>query len=58
MFPMSSMPAYSNMEEVGRKLNPNAYDLSARGIILPSAFSVTEKQIQAVCDGIQSVLNQ
>lgn len=57
-YPLSSMPAYSGMEEVGRKFNLNAYDLSARGVILPSAFNLTEEQIQAVCDGIRSVLNQ
>jgi perosamine synthetase len=57
-YPLSSMPAYSGMEEAGRKSNPKAYDLSSRGVILPSAFNLTEEQIQAVCDGIRSVLNR
>jgi len=57
-YPLSSMPAYSGMERMGCKSNPNAYDLSNRGVILPSAFNLTEKQIQAVCNGIKDILSQ
>lgn len=57
-YPLSSLPAYPGYEERYRPLNPQAYDLSARGINLPGALNLTEDQIDAVCDGIRKVVAQ
>src|SRR5882724_289014 len=57
-YPLSSLPAYPGQEERYRPLNPVAYDLSARGINLPGALNLTKDQIDAVCDGIKTVVGQ
>lgn len=57
-YPLSSLPAYPGHEERYRPLNPQAYDISARGINLPGALNLTEDQIDAVCDGIKQVVRQ
>jgi perosamine synthetase len=57
-YPLSSLPAYPGYEERYRPLNPQAYDISARGINLPGALNLTEDQIDAVCDGIKKVIGQ
>ena len=57
-YPLSSLPAYPGYEERYRPLNPQAYDLSARGINVPGALNLTEDQIDAVCDGIRKVVAQ
>ncbi len=57
-YPLSSLPAYPGCEERYRPLNPQAYDISARGINLPGALNLTEDQIDAVCGGIKAVLGQ
>ena len=57
-YPLSSLPAYEGNEERYRPLNPQAYDISARGINLPGALNLTEEQIDAVCDGIKKVVGQ
>jgi len=57
-YPLSSLPAYPGYEERYRRLNPQAYDISARGINLPGALNLTEDQIDAVCDGIKKVIGQ
>ncbi|MDP9292693.1 MAG: DegT/DnrJ/EryC1/StrS family aminotransferase [Verrucomicrobiota bacterium] len=57
-YPLSSLPAYPGLEEKYRPLNPNAYDISARGINLPGALNLTEDQIDFVCDGIKKVVEQ
>jgi perosamine synthetase len=57
-YPLSSLPAYPECEERYRPLNPQAYDISARGINLPGALNLTEDQIDAVCDGIKTVVGQ
>jgi len=55
-YPLSSLPAYPGLEAKYSKLNPNAYDISARGINLPGALNLTETQLKFVCDGIKTVL--
>jgi perosamine synthetase len=54
-YPLTTLPAYSAFADQGAH-HPVAYDVSGRGINLPSAFSVTEPQIDAMCEGIRSVL--
>lgn len=57
-YPLSSLPAYPGFEERYRTRNPQAYDISARGINLPGALNLTEDQTDAVCDGIKKVVEQ
>ena len=57
-YPISSMPPYR--KHVGarnmRKANPVAYGISPWGISLPSAFNITEEQVDYVCDALKRVL--
>jgi len=55
-YPLSSLPAYPGCREKYEKLNPVAYDISARGINLPGAANLTEEQIDKFCDGIKTIL--
>ena len=57
-YPLSSIPAYRRMRGRYEPLNPVAYDISSRGISLPGAATVTEAQIERVCDGIKTILGQ
>lgn len=57
-YPLSSLPAYPGYESVYRPRNPRAYDICARGINLPGAFTLTVEQIDLVCDGIRTILKQ
>lgn len=54
-YPLSSIPAF-NQENEYKANNPVAYDVSARGINLPGAMNLTEKQIVTVCNGIKKIL--
>ncbi len=55
-YPLSSLPAYPGREEEGRARNPVSYDVSERGINLPSALNITDEQIDRMCDGIRRIL--
>lgn len=55
-YPLSFLPAYPGREEAGRRDNPVAYDVSGRGINLPSALNVTEEQINQMCEGVHRIL--
>jgi perosamine synthetase len=55
-YPLSSLPAYPGMERIYRPRNAVAYDICARGINLPGALILTERQINAVCEGVRKVL--
>jgi perosamine synthetase len=57
-YPLSSLPAYPGYESIYRPRNPRAYDICARGINLPGAFTLTEEQIDLVCDGVRTILKQ
>lgn len=57
-YPLSSLPAYPGYEERYRPLNPQSYDISARGINLPGALNLTSDQIDAVCEAIKTVVRQ
>lgn len=55
-YPLSSLPAYPGCEEHYRSRNPLAYDVSSRGINLSCAMNLTEEQIDAICNGIRTIL--
>ena len=55
-YPLSSLPAYAKFVEINDYSNPNSYDISDRGITLPSHYDLTEKQIDLICSGIRSIL--
>lgn len=57
-WPLSSLPAYPGRQEHGRIANPVAYDVSSRGINLPSALNIREEEIDAVCAGVRSILGR
>ena len=55
-YPLSSLPAYPGREAEGRKNNPVAYDTSERGVNLPCALNLTEHDLDAVSQGIHTLL--
>jgi perosamine synthetase len=57
-YPLSSIPAYAGLREKYEPLNPVSYDVSARGISLPGAATVTEEQVERVCQGIKMILGR
>uniref|UniRef100_A0A7V3N553 DegT/DnrJ/EryC1/StrS family aminotransferase n=1 Tax=candidate division CPR3 bacterium TaxID=2268181 RepID=A0A7V3N553_UNCC3 len=57
-YPLSSLPAYPGYRQIYEPRNPNAYDISSRGINLPCAFNLTEEQIDAYCNVIREMLGR
>ena len=57
-YPLSSLPAFPGCEEKYKGRNPNAYDISSRGINLSCAFNLTEAQIDSITNGIRKILNR
>ena len=55
-YPLSSLPAYSGLTATYRPLNPTAYDISERGINLPSALNLSDAQIVEVADAVTAML--
>jgi perosamine synthetase len=55
-YPLSSLPAYQGYGTGSIKENPNAYDLSERGITLACHYNLTDEQIDFVCAGIRKIL--
>lgn len=55
-YPLSSMPAYSKFRSGGKTKNPAAYDISERGILLPSSFDLTEKDVIRYCQAVKKIL--
>ena len=55
-YPLSCLPAFPGREAEGRRNNPVAYDVSERGINLPSALNLTEADLDAVSAGIHRLL--
>lgn len=55
-YPLTLLPAFGGHVDIGRQNSPVAYDISERGINLPSAFSVNEEQIERMCQGIREIL--
>jgi perosamine synthetase len=55
-YPLSSLPAYEPYGTGSKDKNPNAYDVSERGITLACHYSLTNEQIDFICDGIKTIL--
>ena len=55
-YPLSSLPAYHGRENTGRRDCPVAYDVSERGINLPSPLNLTEFQLDQMSDGLHRLL--
>lgn len=56
-YPLSSLPAYPGFRERYEPRNTVAYDICSRGVNLPGAANLTEKQVDKVCNGIKKILN-
>jgi perosamine synthetase len=58
--PLSGLPAYASMAQAAdwRSRNPVAYDLTDRGLNLPSALSLTEPQVDRVCHVLGAILER
>lgn len=56
-YPLSSLPAYPDHNERGRQTNPTSYDVSGRGINVPAALNLTEKDIDTYCRGLRRLLD-
>jgi perosamine synthetase len=56
--PLSSLPAYESSDEAKRAAARNvvSYDLSARGINLPSGLNLSQPLVKRVCDSLKTVL--
>ncbi len=55
-YPLSSLPAYREFNTGSKKENPNAYDVSERGITLACHFDLSDNQIDSICDGIRKIM--
>ena len=53
--PLSSLPAYQ--DDTARKRNTISYDISPRGINLPSAMNLTREQVRQVCHAFKQSLH-
>ncbi|MBB14534.1 pyridoxal-5'-phosphate-dependent protein [Candidatus Poribacteria bacterium] len=57
-YPLSSLPAYKHYKTGSREENPNAYDISSRGITLSCHYKLTDKQIDFMCEAVRKILGQ
>ena len=55
-YPLSSLPAYEHYRTGSKEKNPNAYDVSERGITLACHYALTDEQIDFICNGIKNIL--
>jgi len=55
-YPLSMQPAFPGAEKIYRKRNPVAYDISERGVNLPSPLNITEEQIAKYCSVFRNAL--
>jgi perosamine synthetase len=59
-YPLSSMPPiapYCRGKDM-KRFNPNSYELAPYGVCLPSAASITEGEVNRVCDALVGILRQ
>lgn len=56
-YPLSSLPAYGEADRY-RPLNPVAYDLTDRGIDLPSALNMTEEDADYVAECVHDLVRR
>src|SRR5205823_5498788 len=59
-YPLSSLPAYQHLEQAqqARRWNQVSYQLSPRGINLPSGFNMTEEKVRRVCSCLREILGR
>lgn len=60
-YPLSSIPAFKEKgyDTKKHKLeNPVSYDISSRGINLPSALNITEEEISYVCKEVKAIFKK
>jgi perosamine synthetase len=57
-YPLSSLPAYEEFGTGSKEENPNAFDISDRGITLACHYNLTDEQIDFICDGIRKILEK
>jgi len=57
-YPLSSLPAYRNLEEAQRAQQRNrvAYEISPYGINVPSALSLDKEKVKYVCGTLENIL--
>ncbi len=55
-YPISSMPPFKKYARNAKKANPVAYDLSSRGISLPSSYALTQADVRRVCNALKEIL--
>ncbi|MFH1325760.1 MAG: DegT/DnrJ/EryC1/StrS family aminotransferase [archaeon] len=55
-YPLSSLSAYRRYKTGSEKDNPVSYDISSRGINLPSSYLLTEQDIEKYCEVIKKIL--
>lgn len=55
-YPLSSLPAFGSKAKAYQHIHPIAYDISNRGINLPSALNMTEEKIHQMAEGIKTIL--
>jgi perosamine synthetase len=59
-YPLSAIPAYRDhvASADAHKRNPNAYDVSPRGVNLPSGYNLTRELVDRVGDALTSALGE
>jgi len=60
-YPLSSIPAIVKAgynTELHKNKNPNSYDISSRGLNLPSPLNMTQEQIVFTCEAIKDILKE
>jgi perosamine synthetase len=55
-YPLSMLPAFPGCEAAARRDHSVAYDVSNRGINLPSPLNITEAEIAEYAQGVRSVI--
>ncbi len=58
--PLSSIPAYENMEQAqrARQRNHVSYKIAPYGLNLPSGLNMTEEKVNRVCSALKSILEK
>jgi perosamine synthetase len=58
--PLSSIPAYAALPDAvaAARRNVVSYQIATAGVNLPSALSLTEAQVDRVCDAVREVLSE
>lgn len=59
-YPLSMMPAYNHLDNIEkyRQNNIISYDISSRGINLPSGMDMDKEKVVYVCNNLKSILEE